>query len=788
MEHGRCTGSDATSRGSVSLPIVDAAHEPKGKIRHSKNARRRAIVLVVVQVALIAHIVVWALSRQFGWFGGKTVSPIEPSESMEFVKDGVINAGLIFFAVALLSTLLLGRWFCGWGCHVVMLQDGCGWLMKKMGVRPKPFRSRLLIFFPLFLALYMFVWPAAVRWGLIPLDLAMARSLGSDHALVTTMRGAFGTFGVELPRPAVQPWAPELHVATDDFWRTFPGVMVAVPFLLICGFATVYFLGAKGFCTYGCPYGGFFAPLDKFAPGKIRVTDACEHCGHCTAVCTSNVRVHEEVREFGMVVDPGCMKCMDCVSVCPNDALYFGLGKPSVLSGPAKNEKPKKKYDLSWGEEIAIGVLFLATFYAVRGVYDMIPLLMAAGFAGIVAFMAWKTWRLVRDKHVSLHKFQLKYRGSIKRAGWVFAGATVLMLAVTAHCGAVNLFRAIGDRAYEKVTLPPHFVFTDQKVAMPDAMRVDAERAVKFLTLASSVQVGGIGVSNAWQSKIDERLVWLYSAMGDFSAARQCIERSIERDGENESNQAMLFRNQYSDGHYEDATATVLRLAREHPEYVVTLADGVAWLIDQGDIDKAREVADTVLSAQPDGLSELRMHAWVEVATGNIEAGFNEAMRSTILRPDVEPKFHPYRPEPTYVHFMDNIITKLAQMQRFGEALELSRAAMKQFPESLLTMRRLSLLEVHFGNRAEGIALIRKTIEIDPLSIPAHYTLAMSLAEESQYAEAHDWLAKAIEMGSEMGPNGVPSEWYHQMEEICNLLGRDAEARAWAQKAGAPAQ
>ena len=60
---------------------------------------------------------------------------------------------------------------------------------------------------------------------------------------------------------------------------------------------------------------------------RIRVTDACAGCGHCTAVCTSNVRVHEEVRDYGMVVDSGCMKCLDCVSVCPNDALYYGAGR-----------------------------------------------------------------------------------------------------------------------------------------------------------------------------------------------------------------------------------------------------------------------------------------------------------------------------------------------------------------------------------------------------------------------------------------------------------------------------
>jgi hypothetical protein len=73
-------------------------------------------VLATVQLLMIAHLVLWVLSRQYGWWGGRTLSPVEPSESMEFVKHGVVNAGLIFFVLALLSTLVLGRWFCGWGC------------------------------------------------------------------------------------------------------------------------------------------------------------------------------------------------------------------------------------------------------------------------------------------------------------------------------------------------------------------------------------------------------------------------------------------------------------------------------------------------------------------------------------------------------------------------------------------------------------------------------------------------------------------------------------------------
>lgn len=145
-DHLRCGGGAV-----VHLPVVaENRGAPAPTIRPSRMSRRRAIVLGAVQLAMILHIVQWLVT-------GSTTTPIEPSESMEFVKRGVINAGLIFFALALLSTLLLGRWFCGWGCHLVMLQDLCGWMMKKIGVRPKPFRSRLLLYVPLGLALYMFI-------------------------------------------------------------------------------------------------------------------------------------------------------------------------------------------------------------------------------------------------------------------------------------------------------------------------------------------------------------------------------------------------------------------------------------------------------------------------------------------------------------------------------------------------------------------------------------------------------------------------------------------------------
>src|SRR5262249_4691474 len=246
------------------------------------------------------------------------------------------------------------------------LQDLCAWLLRRLGVRPRPFRSRLLVFAPAVVAAYLFLWPAA------------SRLLSTDPS----------------PAPGFSN-----HLLTTDFWKTFPGPAVAALTLLVCGFVAVYFLGGKGFCTYGCPYGAVFGALDRVAAGRIRVTDACAQCGQCTAACTSNVRVHDEVKRYGTVVDPGCMKCLDCVSAGPNGALYFGCGRPASLAAPRPAAKPARlPYDWTAAEEVVAAAVFLAATLSFRGLYDGPPLLLSVGLGGVTAYLALKGKRLLRDR------------------------------------------------------------------------------------------------------------------------------------------------------------------------------------------------------------------------------------------------------------------------------------------------------------------------------------------------------------------------------------------------------
>jgi len=651
----------------VSLTVV-GGESSKSPIRKSRNAWKRAVVLGVVQLLIVLHVVQW-------WLMGSTLAPIEPSESMETLKHGVVTVGFIFFALALASTAILGRWFCGWGCHVVLLQDLCGWIMKRLGVRPTPFRSRLLVYLPLALALYMFAWPVVYR-------LAVAPFVQPD-----------------LVWPG---WSIEL--TTTDFWRTFPGVLVAVPFLLVCGFGCVYFLGAKGYCTYGCPYGGFFAPLDELAPARIRVTDACEHCGHCTATCTSNVRVHEEVRDYGMVVDPGCMKCMDCVSVCPNDALYYGVGPPAIRKdaaaaarGPISIEAPMRtsatrRYDLSWPEEIVLAILAVATLLAVRGAYDAIPLLFASGIAGCTTFLAWKAWRTIRDPNVRFHRWQLRMKGRWRPAGVAWLAVTGAVLAFVVHTGVVNASFALAERADLRVTLPPERVFNQNAVEAPPAMAADARRALELYRRASFVGDGGIGLLNGWQARIDMRIAWLEAVLRDLDAAEATLRDSVARHGSTEAAEAGIARLLRAQGREPEALEHYRRFAIAHPEWGDLRDEAIVWLDGEGDFAGAIELARAGLEGVPGDLRSMRRLSLLLIERGT-EAQVLEGIDLVETTLEIAPD-NPFAYRAMALGY--------GRLARFDEAVAAMRSAVEIAPEDWRLRQSFGELLSGIGQEAEA--------------------------------------------------------------------------------------
>lgn len=564
------------------LPIVAAAD--CGAVRPSRRGRWRTAVLTLVYVAFVAHYVHW-------WVAGRTLTPVEPSEAMQTLEQGLINAGFVLFALAILSTLLLGRWFCGWGCHIIALQDLCTWLLKRAGLRPQPLRSRLLVFVPLFAALYMFVWPSVVR---------AAR-------------------GVSLP-PVVA------HFMTYDFWATFPGPAMTVFTLLACGFAAVYLLGNKGFCTYACPYGGFFGLADRVAPGRIRVTDACDGCGHCTAACTSNVRVHEEVRRFGMVVDPGCMKCTDCISVCPKEALYFGFGRAAVTARAVEAPRHAPRAHYAWPEELALAVAFLGSLYALRGLYDAVPFLLALGLSSICAFLLAQAMRLLYTPALQLRGVQLRRGGRLTRAGQAYAAAALLLVVFLGHAALLQYHAAEGERLLDEAGRL-------QTTAGPDDAKVRAATEASLPHLRWVTRYGLCGTPRV-ESQLATGLLFL----GRDAEARAHAQRALRLRPSFGAARYTLAELVARAGDLPTAVDQLGQALRDDPSLADARRDLIAASERLGRLAQARDVLTHVVQRREfDPLAHVDL-ALVLTALGETDAALHEldaARRLTPLNPGV---------------------------------------------------------------------------------------------------------------------------------------------------------
>lgn len=484
----------------VPLPVVQprAKGAPRSTPRPTRIGRWRTFAFVLVYVLITVHVLHW-------WLTGRSLGRFVLSDSMKTLELGEINPGVILFALSLLVTLVLGRFLCGWMCHIGALQDLTSWALRKVGIRPHLFRSRLLGFVPLGLALYMFVWPTFKRDILAPVLEGVWPSIRADLDI-----HPFPGFSVDF--------------STQRLWDGLPSLAVGIPFLLICGGASVYFLGARGLCRYVCPYGGFILPAEQLAIARVVVDPAkCDQCGLCTAACGAGVRVHDEVRLHGSVLDRNCVRAFECIGSCPHKALSFSFTKPAFLGHNASAKPAAHHYDLTWPEELACLATFIATFSVLRGLYGTIPLLMAAPLAAIVAYLAWKTIRLAKDDNVRFGGLQLRLHRRITASGRAFVSGVALVAVLLVHSVGIRALIWRASAIEDGVTVAYDDALNQRNI--PAAQREAASRAVTLYRLVLPVWRGGMGLLHTPDATV--RLAWLQIVRGHPDLAAKELESLV---------------------------------------------------------------------------------------------------------------------------------------------------------------------------------------------------------------------------------------------------------------------
>ncbi|HRD53011.1 MAG TPA: 4Fe-4S binding protein, partial [Flavobacteriales bacterium] len=378
-------------------------------------AKWRIATLVGVHVLFIAHFVHWKLK-------GRTLAPLEFNEVLYTIHQGIVTAGFVLMALVMVGTLIFGRFFCSWGCHILALQDAAGWILDKLRIKRQPIRSRTLIWVPVAVMFYLFIWPQLLQlWHGVETQAAHVVEAGGSR------------------------WS---SFTTDDLWRNLPPPGVAVLTFFICGFVIVYLLGSRGFCFQACPYGALFGIADQLAPGRIVLTKDCSQCGLCTKACSSDILVHRELAQHGMVTNPRCLKDLDCVAACPEKAVRFGFRMPPLFRKGHPMGAYGGRFSTSIGEDAFLAIGFLIAMPVYRGLYDLVPFLLAVALALGTAWLLVLGWRLLRKSAVQFRGITLKMDRELRPAGRAFAVAIVLFAVLFAHSALVQTHTLLGKRGF----------------------------------------------------------------------------------------------------------------------------------------------------------------------------------------------------------------------------------------------------------------------------------------------------------------------------------------------------
>jgi Flp pilus assembly protein TadD len=652
----------------TSEPItIDA--KGSATIRPSKYSKWRAATLATVYVLFIAHFVHWKLA-------GKTLAPLEVHEVMYTLELGVITGGFILMALAFVSAVVVGRFFCSWGCHLLALEDLCAWILKKVGIRPKPVRSRLLLLVPIGAFFYMIIWPQ------------ITRLVVHIWPATTNLLGARPDFQIRVLSDA-EGWA---SFVTTDYWRNLPGPFIGIATLAICGFAIVYILGSRSFCTYACPYGVIFGFMDRFSAGRLVMKGECTECGHCTAVCNSGIRVHEEVKQFGKVVSPGCLKDLDCVSACPTEGLKFGFTKPALFKSLSKG-RPPIRYNFTRGEEILMIVVFVASVYIFRGLYSLVPFLMTLGIGVILAMVAVLGLRLIRQSNVRLNNLQLKMSGHMTRWGKVFGVAVALLAVFVLHSAFIRYHEFQSIRTFDHIQ---------------EELAEGSEPEDGLVTKA----LGHLETRERWgllkAADIDWRTASLHLFGGSAEIAEERIRKILEKRPHDLGARLQLARVLLGTGRMQEAKSELHVIASATPRSE----------FDAGRLAIFRSEAHRMLGS---------LHA----TDGRRDAAIVE-FRSALAEDSGRPSVHLALGE------------LLAAGDELTESIEHFKAATALKPEMAAAHYNLGVVLAMDGRDDEALVELREAVELDPTDPQAHSTLGRLLARQGMVNEAEEQFREVI--------------------------------------------
>jgi Tfp pilus assembly protein PilF len=386
---------------------------------------------------------------------------------------------------------------------------------------------------------------------------------------------------------------------------------------------------------------------------------------------------------------------MDCVSVCPNDALYYGAGPISLGAKPRVKEPRRRGPQLSWGQEGVLAVAFAAAFFTFRGLYGAVPFLMSLGLAAVLAYLVLFAVKLASRRAMAFRGWRLKRDGKLLPAGWVVAGLLGVLATFWAHSAVVRVYAALGERAYLEAA--PWRTALDVTAPVPAVGSPERERVLDARDHLIKAHEWGLVQSPTTAAK----LAYLEMQAG-FSREVEAHAREAVEGGEDAASMhQLLARVAWSKGDPETATQEYRRALEAAPERPGVYVNLGILLGQSGDLAGAGEVLEEGLRRAPATPSLTYNAGLVKAMTGDVDGAVARFQAALEAKPDLR-------------EARENLAGVLASAGRFEAAVEQFRMALEQAPEDVETRFLLARALLGAGSSMEAAAELREILRRSP--------------------------------------------------------------------------
>lgn len=243
----------------------------------------RRVIVVTLSLLILLAVPLTGLVRLDLW-GGNHLLLGQQVDLITGIKGIVVAIGALW-GTTFTTNVLVGRFFCGWGCPVGYVSR----LGEDLDVDEKHKKPR-------------------TRWLF-------------DHAK--------GAMFVATFIASIMLWWVDPAVMVDGSWTA--RAVVAAIFLTLCmgGFLHAFWW-RFGFCVNVCPIGLYYRFVTSRAPIGIQFSnqpDPCIECGACERICPVAIDPKALGQEIEIPSDDGgpattrygdaeCIRCGDCVEAC----------------------------------------------------------------------------------------------------------------------------------------------------------------------------------------------------------------------------------------------------------------------------------------------------------------------------------------------------------------------------------------------------------------------------------------------------------------------------------------